>query len=323
MQRNNNRFNPVLFVSQVVTMIGMDRFEGMKAFVVAVDEGGFAAAGRKLGVSRVQISRIVTALEEHLGAQLLMRTTRTMALTEAGQVFLERARMLVADMEEAEAATGTLTGELKGLLQINAPMTFGVSHIAPAVNDFMVLHKDITISLVVNDRFVDPYEEGFDVTLRIGEVETSSLIARKICPIRRLMCASPEYLERTARPRTPADLADHLLLYYGHMGNDLFWPVRGVGSANRLPVQPVLCSNNGDVLKSACIAGRGITLLPAFIVADAVTSGKLVPVLEGFEPAPIALHAVYPPDKYRPAKTRAFVDFLTQRFQKRPPGGPI
>ena len=304
-------------------MISMDRFEGMKAFVVAVDEGGFAAAGRKLGMSRMQVSRIVSALEEHLGAQLLMRTTRTMALTEAGQVFLARARMLVADMEEAEAATGTLTGELKGLLQINAPMTFGVSHIAPAVNDFMVLHKDLTISLVINDRFVDPSEEGFDVTLHIGAVETSSLIARKICLIRRLMCASPGYLESTARPRTPADLADHAILYYGHMGNDLFWPMRSVGLTNRLSVQPVLCSNNGDVLKSACIAGRGIALLPAFITADAVTNGELVPVLEGFEPAPIALHAVYPPDKYRPAKTRAFMDFLTQRFQKRPPGGPI
>jgi DNA-binding transcriptional LysR family regulator len=295
----------------------------MKAFVTSVDEGGFASAGRKLGQSRVQVSRLVTALEDHLCAQLLTRTTRTMALTEAGQVFLERARVLVHDMEEAEAATGDLTGELKGLLQINAPMTFGVSHIAPAVSDFMRKHKDITVSLVVNDRFVDPHEEGFDVTLRIGELETSSLIARKICPIRRLMCASSDYLENTTRPRTPDDLKGHALLHYGQMGSDLYWPLRGVGASGKLPVSPVLCSNNGDVLKTACVAGQGITLLPAFIVADELTSGELVPVLEGFEPAPVALHAVYPPDKYRPAKTRAFVDFLAKRFQKRPPGGPV
>lgn len=295
----------------------------MKALVAAVDEGGFAAAGRKLGLSRVQVSRLVTALEDHLGAQLLVRTTRTMALTEAGQVFVERARVLVDDMAEAEAAAGDLTGELKGLLQINAPMTFGVSHIAPAVSDFMRQHPDITVSLNVNDRFVDPYEEGFDITLRIGDLQPSSLIARKICPIRRLLCASPDYLEDRGRPRTPADLADHAILHYGHLGNELYWPLRGVGNSNRLPVSPVLCSNNGDVLKMASLAGQGIVLLPAFIVADELASGALVPVLEGFEPAPIALHAIYPPDKYRPAKTRAFVDFLTGRFQRRPPGGPV
>lgn len=301
----------------------MDRFDGMKALVTAVDEGGFAAAGRKLGLSRVQVSRLVTALEDHLGAQLLVRTTRTMALTEAGQVFVERARILVNDMAEAEAATGDLTGELKGLLRINAPMTFGVSHVAPAVNDFMHRHSQITVSLNVNDRFVDPYEEGFDITLRIGDLEPSSLIARKICPIRRLLCASPGYLEDRGRPRTPADLANHAILHYGHFGNDLDWPLRGLGSSNRLPVTPVLCSNNGDVLKIASLAGRGIVLLPAFIVADQLASGSLLPVLEGFEPAPVALHAVYPPDKYRPAKTRAFVDFVSDRFRKRPPGGPV
>jgi len=301
----------------------MDRFDSMKALVTAVDEGGFAAAGRKLGLSRVQVSRLVTALEDHLGAQLLVRTTRTMALTEAGQVFVERARVLVDDMAEAEAAAGDLTGELKGLLQINAPMTFGVSHIAPAVNDFMRQHRDITVSLNVNDRFVDPYEEGFDITLRIGELQPSSLIARKICPIRRLMCASPDYLEDRGRPRTPADLAGHAILHYGHLGNELHWPLRGIGNSNRLPVSPVLCSNNGDVLKMASLAGQGIVLLPAFIVTDELASGALVPVLEGFEPAPVALHAIYPPDKYRPAKTRAFVDFLTGRFQRRPPGGPV
>ncbi len=301
----------------------MDRFDGMKALVTAVDEGGFAAAGRKLGLSRVQVSRLVTALEDHLGAQLLVRTTRTMALTEAGQVFVERARVLVDDMAEAEAAAGDLTGELKGLLQINAPMTFGVSHIAPAVNDFMRQHRDITVSLNVNDRFVDPYEEGFDITLRIGELQPSSLIARKICPIRRLMCASPDYLEEHGRPRTPADLADHAILHYGHLGNELHWPLRGIGNSNRLAVSPVLCSNNGDVLKMASMADQGIALLPAFIVTDELASGSLVPVLEGFEPAPIALHAVYPPDRYRPAKTRAFVEFLSQRFRRRPPGGPV
>ncbi len=301
----------------------MDRFDSMKALVTAVDEGGFAAAGRKLGLSRVQVSRLVTALEDHLGAQLLVRTTRTMALTEAGLVFVERARVLVDDMAEAEAAAGDLTGELKGLLQINAPMTFGVSHIAPAVNDFMRQHPDITVSLNVNDRFVDPYEEGFDITLRIGDLQPSSLIARKICPIRRLMCASPAYLENRGRPRTPADLADHAILHYGHMGNEMHWPLRGLGNANRLPVSPVLCSNNGDVLKLASLAGQGIVLLPAFIAADELAGGALVPVLEGFEPAPIALHAIYPPDRYRPAKTRAFVDFLTSRFQRRPPGGPV
>ena len=273
----------------------MDRFDSMKALVAAVDEGGFAAAGRKLGLSRVQVSRLVTALEDHLSARLLVRTTRTMALTEAGKVFVERARILVNDMEEGEAATGDLTGKLKGLLQINAPMTFGVTHVAPAVSDFMRLHDDIKVSLNVNDRFVDPYEDGYDLTLRIGDLQPSSLIARKISPIRRLMCASPEYLDAHGRPRTPADLAEHAVLHYGHMGDELYWPLRGLGGSNRLPVSPLLCSNNGDVLKMASKAGQGIALLPAFIVVDELANGTLLPVLEGFEPGPIALHAVYPP----------------------------
>ncbi len=295
----------------------------MKALVAAVDEGGFAAAGRRLGLSRVQVSRLVMSLEDHLQAQLLVRTTRTMALTEAGQVFVERARILVNDMEEAEAATGDLTGKLTGLLRINAPVTFGVTHIAPAVSDFMRQHTGIVVSLSVNDRLIDPYEDGCDLTLRIGDLAPSSLIARKICAIRRLMCASPDYLADRGRPRTPADLADHALLHYGHMANELHWPLRGPGSSNRLPVSPVLYSNNGDVLKMASVAGQGITLLPAFIVVDELARGSLLPVLEGFEPAPVALHAVYPPDRYRPVKTRAFVEFLSQRFLRRPPGGPV
>jgi DNA-binding transcriptional LysR family regulator len=301
----------------------MDRFDSMRAFVTAVDEGGFAAAGRKLGVSRVQVSRLVGALEDHLGTQLLERTTRTMALTEPGRVFVERARALVAQLEEAEAAAGSNTGALTGLLQVHAPTSFGVSEVAPAVSDFMALHPQLAVSLVLTDRFVDPLEEGFDVALHVGDLEPTSLVSRKICPIRRLMCASPAYLETCGRPRTPDDLGDHALLHHGQPGTHLSWPVRGAGSKGRLPVRPVLYSGNGDVLKTACLAGRGITLLPAYTVARHLATGELVPVLEGFEPPPVALHAVYPADQHRPAKTIAFVDFLDSRFRKRPPGGPV
>ncbi|MGB7206537.1 MAG: LysR substrate-binding domain-containing protein [Anderseniella sp.] len=301
----------------------MDRFEGMKAFVTAVDEGGFAAAGRKLGQSRVQVSRSMMALEAHLGTQLLTRSTRTMTLTEAGQVFLQRARILLRDLEEAEAATSDMTGNIKGLLQINAPSAFGVSYIAPAVIDFMALHPEVKVSLIVNDRFVDPHEEGFDVTLSMGEAEPSNLIARRICPIRRVMCASPAYLETQGRPRVPADLKNNAILHLGLMSNDLSWPVRGMTPTSRLAVTPLMCSNNGEALKIACLAGKGIALLPAFIVADNLANGELLPVLEGFEPAPIILHAIYPPDRFRPAKTRAFIDFLAARFGKNPPGGPV
>jgi DNA-binding transcriptional LysR family regulator len=301
----------------------MDRFDSMRAFVTAVDEGGFAAAGRKLGVSRVQVSRLVGALEDHLGTQLLERTTRTMALTEPGRVFVGRARALVAQLEEAEAAAGSNTGALTGLLQVHAPTSFGVSEVAPAVSDFMALHPQLAVSLVLTDRFVDPLEEGFDVALHVGDLDPTSLVSRKICPIRRLMCASPAYLETCGRPRTPDDLGDHALLHHGQPGTHLNWPVRGAGSKGLLPVRPVLYSGNGDVLKTACLAGRGITLLPAYTVARHLATGELVPVLEGFEPPPVALHAVYPADKHRPAKTIAFVDFLDSRFRKRPPGGPV
>ncbi len=300
----------------------MDRFESMRALVLAVDEGSFAAAGRKLGLTRVQVSRLVGALEDHIGAPLLKRTTRTMALTEAGMVFVEQARTLVAQMDEAEAAVGHIRGELEGLLRVSAPTSLGGGVIATAMADFMAQHPSVSAALVLNDRHVDLREEGFDVMVRIGEPPPSTLVVRPLCPVRQLMCASPDYLETRGRPRTPAELASHALLHLGNLGSPMNWPVRGVEGNAGLAVTPVLSSNNADVLRAAALAGRGITLLPAHTVSSELADGSLVAILDGFEPKPETLVALYQADGYRPAKARAFVEFLAARFKRRPPGGP-
>ncbi len=292
----------------------MDRLDEMRTFVAVVDEDGFSAAARRLKTSRSQASRAVASLETGLGVQLLNRSTRTVSLTESGSVFVDRARTILAEFDDAANAVGELREDLTGRIRINAPMSFGVAYLAPAVADFMKDHPGLKVQVDLNDRFVDPYEEGFDLTLRIGELEASQLKARKIMPIRLTLCASPEYLERHGRPQAPEDLKRHKTLHYGNLSTGTRWRLAGQLPGDAVTIDSNLCSNNGDVLRIAAREGLGIAMLPAFIVSGDLAGGDLVRVLDGFEPAPTALHAVYPPDRFRPMKVRVFVDYLISRF---------
>ena len=288
----------------------MDRIECMRAFVEAVKANGFAAAARTLDVPRSKVSKQIQSLEEELGVQLLMRTTRSLHLTSAGSEYFEAARDILAAIDEAEQRAQAGTGQLKGVLRINAPMSFGIRVLAPLIPAFNAQHPEVELEVVLADQVVDPIQGGFDVTVRIASLSDSSLAARTIMPAPRLLVASPAYLQRAGTPQMPADLENHAFLEYGYPGSgSTLLLTRGNESA-RVRTSGPLSANNGDMLAIAAEAGMGITLLPTFIVGDAVEAGRLVPMLADWRAPPIAVNAVFPSARRMPQKARAFIDFM-------------
>ena len=288
----------------------MDRIECMRAFVEAVKANGFAAAARTLDVPRSKVSKQIQALEEELGVQLLMRTTRSLHLTSAGSEYFESARDILAAIDEAEQRAQAGTGELRGVLRINAPMSFGIRVLAPLVPTFNAAHPKVELEVVLSDEVVDPIQGGFDVTVRIASLPDSSLAARTIMPAPRLLVASPAYLERAGVPHGPADLESHAFLEYGYrQGGATLQLTRGEENV-RVHTNGPLFANNGDVLAVAAEGGMGIALLPAFIVGEAVEAGRLVPLLTDWRAPPITVNAVFPSARRMPMKTRAFIDFM-------------
>lgn len=296
----------------------MDRLTAMRSFVKVVEEGGFAAAGRALGVSRAAVNRQVLSLEEALGVQLFNRSTRRVVPTESGNAYYERASAILAELDEAERAVTSLTEEPRGTIHVNAPMSFGTLHLGAAVAGFMRRYPEIRVQLTLNDRFVDPFEEGFDVTIRIARLADSDLVARRLAPARLVACAAPAYLKRHGEPRNPGDLRRHACLHYGHMASRTFWRLQGPRGAERVPVAAQLCSNNGEVLREAALQGLGIALLPTFIVGAELQAGTLRTVLAGYAVPELSIYAIYPPNRYLSAKVRLFIDHLAGSFGARP-----
>jgi DNA-binding transcriptional LysR family regulator len=298
----------------------MDRFVSLKAFVAVVNAGSFAAAAGKLGLSRAMTTKHIQTLEEQLGARLLNRTTRRLALTEAGRAFHGRAERILADLEEAEAAVGDAHSSPKGLLRVAAPMSFGVMHLGSAIADFMCECPDMAVELILNDRTIDLIDEGVDVAVRIGRLADSSLIAKRIAPARMAVCASPSYLQAHGAPKTPEDLARHACLEYTLASRGQDWVFVGpCGETKAVRVAGPLKANNGEVLMQAALAGRGITHVPTFMAGPHLAAGRLVTVLApDWQPEEIGISAVYPPTRHLSAKVRRFVDFLALRFADPP-----
>ena len=297
----------------------MDRLDSMRAFTRVVDEGGFAAAARRIGLSRSVVNKAVINLENELGVQLLRRSTRQVTPTETGLAFYDRCRRILDDVDEAISAIKELQERPTGNLRINAPMSFGTRHLASLVAGFMATHPDVHVELVLSDRFVDPIEEGFDITLRVGEASPStSLIAREIVPARRVLCASPSYLEQSGEPLEPTELREHRCLHYGYLDSGSQWRLVGPDGERTYAIRCVMWSNNGEVLKDAAIQNQGIALLPTFIVGDSLQEGELRTVLPDYAPPEIALCALYPRHRHLSAKVTLFVEMLEQRFGGRP-----
>jgi DNA-binding transcriptional LysR family regulator len=296
----------------------MDKLDAMRAFVKVVQHNSFSEAARELRLSRSAVSKYVNELEKELGVQLLNRTTRTASLTEQGLSYYERSKSILTDIEEAERDLSSKQKAPKGLLRINAPMSFGTLHLSRVVADFMQRYPDLRIQLVLTDQVVDAVQDGFDVTLRIGELPSSSLVARKIVPIKRALCAAPAYLERRGTPKHPNDLKEHDCLAYGYLATGNQWKLTANGIDHWIQVPWSLCTNNAEVLLQVAVAGKGIALLPTFIAGADLQDSRLRTVLSDYQAPPLALYALYPPAKNLSSKIRVFIDFMVERFGGKP-----
>lgn len=290
----------------------MNPLNAMVVFTHVVEAESFSEAARRLALSKSQVSKQVAALEARLGAQLLHRSTRKLALTEAGHGFYERCTQIVRAVEEAERAVIHAQSEPRGLLRLNAPMSFGQLALAPVLPAFLSQHPELRVELVLDDRRVDVIEGGFDLTIRVARrLADSSLIARRIASTRVVVCAAPDYLARRGVPGAPDALAAHDCLVYAYHER---WRFRGPGGEQAVAVSGPLVANNGDALREAALAGLGLVQLPSFMVAADLASGALRAVLEPFEDASAAIWALYSPTRHLSGKVRAFVDFLAERF---------
>jgi DNA-binding transcriptional LysR family regulator len=296
----------------------MDKLGAIRAFVKVVQNGSFSKAADELRLSRSAVSKYVIDLEAELGVQLVHRTTRSAGATEQGQNYYERCIAILADLKNADFAVSLLQTEPRGLLRVNAPMSFGTLHLGRAVGDFLEKYPELRIELILTDEMLDPVKDGFDVTLRIGEMVSSSLIARKIVAARRVLCAAPQYLARRGTPLHPGELRNHDCLNYGYLATGNQWKLTGADGDHWVQLPWRLCSNNAEVLRDAAVRGRGIALLPTFIAGADLQHGGLQTILADYASPELALHAIYPPTRQLSTKTRVFIDFLVERFGGRP-----
>lgn len=293
------------------------RLEDMALFARIVERGSLSAAARDLGLSKSLVSRRLGQLEDRLGARLVNRTTRRLALTDIGREFNERARRVLLEAEEAEACAQEASTELRGRLRIAAPVSFGYLHLASALAAFLVEHPKVEVELELNDRFVDLVGEGYDLGVRSGQLEDSSLVVRPIAASRILLAAAPAYIAKHGAPESPNDLARHVCLIYGNQPAARVWRFRIKDKWITPAIRPQLVANNGDVLCRAAIEGLGIVALPSFILGSAIAAGSLRLLLPGFPMPEQPIQAIYPAGRPLPQRLRAFVDFMAGYFTRR------
>ncbi|TFI58728.1 LysR family transcriptional regulator [Sphingomonas parva] len=288
------------------------------AFVRVVETGAFSRAAERMGMSKSIVSRRVARLEEQLAARLLTRSAAGAQPTDAGQAYFERASNVLAELEAAQEVVAESVTQVAGPIRLSAPLSFGVSHLAPALADFAADNPRVELDISFDDRNVDLIAGGFDLAVRIGQLQDSALIARKIAPVRRILVASASYLDRKGRPSTPRELADHDILIYGNEQ----WRFRVGDRWETIRLQPRMRADNGDMLRAAAEAGLGLCLLPTFIASPGLNGGKLEPVLLDYGLPESGLHALMPPGRATTARVRALVEFLAVRFGPQPNWDP-
>jgi DNA-binding transcriptional LysR family regulator len=291
----------------------------MVAFVRAVDRGGFSAAARDLGLTPSAVSKLVTRLEDRLGVRLLNRTTRSLALTPEGEAYFHRSQRILADIADAEEEVGRFRGQPRGLLRVNVGSAFGMHQLAPALPEFLARHPEIQVELTITDRLVDLIEEGADIGIRLGMLADSTLVARRICEVERMVCASPEYLGRHGTPRRPAELAGHNCLTMANAPALRRWPFAGRDGVEQVEVSGNVSATSADALLQLALRGLGVIRLSDVIVGAAIREGRLVPLLEAeHHREALPLHAVYPQGRHRSPRVAAMIDFLVERFSLAP-----
>lgn len=296
----------------------MDTIEGMRTFAAVVAEGSFSRAAERLDMSPQLASKYVGRLEARLGVRLLNRSTRQLSLTEAGRAYYDRVREVLADIDDMENAVGDMSARARGTLRINAPMSFGQTHLTRAIAKYQDTQPEVEVDLNLNDRVVDIVSEGFDLAIRIGQLVESSLVARRLAPVRLVVCGAPDYFRRHGVPETPEQLPEHDCLRYAYASDYDRWRFEHDGRSHTVRIRGPFSANNGDALRAAALAGQGIILQPTFIVGEDIRAGRLQTVLDEYRVAGLNVHAVYAHRQYLSAKVRTFVDFLDGYFGSPP-----
>ena len=295
----------------------MDRFHELQVFIAVADAGSFAKAGEKLRISPPAVTRAISGLEERLGARLFNRTTRSLGLTDPGARFLANARRVLAELDNAEMDAAGESGLPTGHLTIGASVTFGRAVVAPLVTSFLKAHPRITASVVLHDRVADLVSDGIDVAVRISNLADSSLVARRLGEVRRVLVASPAYLAQRGAPTHPRDLKLHSIVAFTGLVQNHEWRFVEGGSTGSVQLSPTLEINDAAAVIGAAEAGEGITMALSYMVAERIAAGALVPVLDTFGPPSVPVHLVYPQTTIVAPKVRAFVDFAAPRLKKR------
>lgn len=292
-----------------------DTSSEMGIFQRVVERGSFAGAAEDLGLSPSAVSKLITRLELRLGVRLINRTTRRLALTPEGEIYLDRSRDILRAVEAAEAEIASARLSPRGHLRVHAFPAFAVDHLAPALPDFLARYPHVTFEFLVTNRFVDLIVENVDIALRVGQLNDSTLVACKIVDLTQIVCASPKYLAAHGRPVQPSDLAEHSCLTLSHIPGSATWPFRVSGELVRIDVKGSVAADSGHMLLRLAIEGAGIVRLGDNVVADAIQEGLLEPVLQDLqEPENYPLWALLPPGRQRTPKVRVFLDFLIERF---------
>ncbi len=290
----------------------MDRLDAMQAFVAVADLQGFAPAARKLGLSPSAVTRLIAALEEHLGVRLLQRTTRQVALTDIGARYLERARRILADVEEAEGSAEGERTRPSGRLVVSAPVGFGRLHVSPVMSTYLMRYPEVAGELRLSDRMVNLVEDGVDLAVRIGHLANSSLVARHVGEMRRIVVASPGYLKARGEPERPEAIASHETIQFGATTATPDWRFVEAGREIRVPCAPRFSTNSADAAIQHAERDGGLTRVLAYQAAEAIKARRLKIVLAKFEQPPLPIHLVYPTSRLLSAKVRTFIDLVIE-----------
>lgn len=305
----------------------MDKFAALSAFVAVVDHGGFAPAARRLGVAPSSLTRQINTLEDELGALLLNRSTRSVTLTDAGARYLEDTRRILDDVENADRSVSERGGSPGGSLHISMPIAFGRLHVGPVLPLFLRRFPQMRLNISLSDTLVNLVEERIDIAIRLGPLNASSLIARKLAPHRRVICAGPDYLAERGAPMSPRELSGHNCLLFDYLTGDTTWTLAREGERERVPVSGNLRASGSELLREAAIGGAGLILMPTWLVGHDIAEGRLVTVLDEWSVSPGAeegaISAVYLPSRRGSRKVNCFLDFLVEHFGSPPYWDPV
>ena len=297
----------------------MDRLRALEVFVEVVRKEGFARAAEALDTSPANVTRYISDLEAHLHTRLLNRSSRRMSLTSSGEALFERAKSILDEVAEAEAIVSSATMQPRGLLRINAPLSFGVQHLAPLWPRFMQQYPDVQLEVALIDRVVDIVEEGYDMAVRISRAGATSNVARKLASARSVLCAAPAYIEKHGLPATPAELLKHRCIGYSYNATEEWQLLDADQKLHTVKIPFIMRTNNGDTARAVALGGQGIIWQPTFLIGADLQAGRLVPVLPGYHLPDIDIQAVYPSRRHLSAKVRVMIDFLVEAFKDIPP----